>query len=88
MKKMKIHRIVQLLTISIAITLLLASCGPSYVRMDGRRPNYGYGYGYGRPYQPYRYVVPPPRVVVVPRYSSPGRYRGDRYRHGGRRGSY
>lgn len=84
MKNTKIHRIVQVFTLCIALMLLVASCGPSYVRVDSRRP---YNYGYGRSYRPYRYVVPPPRVIVVPRYSSPGRYHGDRYRSG-RRGRY
>lgn len=85
MKNTKIHRIVQVFALCISLMLLVASCGPSYVRVDSRRP---YGYGYGRPYR-YGYVVPPPptRVIVVPRYGSPGRYHG--YRHyRGRRGRY
>ncbi len=84
MKKLKIHRTFQLLFLSLAIILLVASCGPSYVRVDSRRPNpYRYGYSYPR----YRYVVPPPRrVIVVPRHAPPKRYYHGKGRYDGRRG--
>lgn len=57
----------------LALALLLASCGPSYVGVNTgyARPYYGYGYGY-RPYgfyRPYGYYRPP--VVVRPRYYAP-----------------
>ncbi|MET3128508.1 hypothetical protein ABID42_003627 [Arcicella rosea] len=85
MKKLKIHRTFQLLFLSLAIILLVASCGPSYVRVDSRRP---YPYRYGYSYPRYRYVVPPPRrVIVVPR-NAPPKYRHDNGRHNGRRGRY
>jgi hypothetical protein len=82
MRKLKIHKTLAVLTLVVGLAMLVISCGPTYVRGD---------YGYRRPYynypppRPYRYAVPPPpRVVVVPRYSHPPRsYRGRGY---GRRG--
>ncbi len=88
MKKLKIHKTFQLLFLSLAILLLVASCGPSYVRVDSRRP-YPYRYGYTYPNYPrYRYVVPPPRrVIIVPRNVPQRPYHGNG-RYYGRRGRY
>lgn len=87
MKKLKIHRTFQLLFLSLAIILLVASCGPSYVRVDSRRP-YPYRYGYTYPYPRYGYAVPPPtRVIIVPRYAPFRPYHGNG-RYNGRRGRY
>ena len=67
MKKLKIHKTFVILTMMVGIALMVASCGPTYVRGD---------YGYRRPYynypppRPYRYAPP---VVVVPRYCPPPR---------------
>jgi hypothetical protein len=68
MKKIGIHKKLMMLTAVVGMMLLVASCGPTYVRTGYGRP-YGYGYNYPRPY---RYAVPPP-VVVVPRYCPPPR---------------
>jgi hypothetical protein len=62
-----------MLTLIVGITLLVTSCGPTYVR-SGYGYNNGYGnnrpsYGYGYP-RPYRYSAP---VVIVPRYCTPPR---------------
>jgi hypothetical protein len=61
MKKLRFHKMFVMLTMMVGIALMVASCGPTYVRS---------GYGYNRPYgynypRPYRYAPP---VVVVPRY--------------------
>lgn len=88
MEKFKFHRTLLFLTLMVAFTVLVASCGPSYLGVNnGYRYNRPY-YGYSRPY--YRYSVPPP-VVVVPRYAprynpyyGGGRPRGG----GGRRGRF
>ncbi len=67
MKKLRFHKTFVMLTMMVGIALMVASCGPTYVRGDygNRRPNYGYGYG-----RPYRYARP---IVVVPRYCPPPR---------------
>ena len=70
----KTRKLIMLTTV-IGIMLLVASCGPTYMRS-------GYGYnGYSRPYsygynypRPYRYAAPP--VVIVPRYCPPRRNYG------------
>jgi hypothetical protein len=74
MKKLRFYKKIVVLTMMFGITLILVSCGPTYVR-SGYGYNNGYnrpsyGYGYGRP-RPYRYYAPP--VVVVPRYCPPPR---------------
>ena len=81
MKKLKIHKTFVMLTMMVGIALMVASCGPTYIRggYDNRRPNYGYGYG-----RPYRYAR---SVVVVPRYCPPprrGYYGGGNGRGNGR----
>ena len=54
-----------MLTVLVGIALMVASCGPTYVRGDyGRRPYYNY------PPRSYRYA---PQVVIVPRYCPPPR---------------
>lgn len=73
-----------MLILLVGITLMLVSCGPTYVRggYGYNRPNYGYSYGYPRPY---RYAPP---VVIVPKYyPSPrrGGYGGGRGYSRGRR---
>lgn len=82
MKNTGFHKKFMMLTAVVGIMILVASCGPTYVRS---------GYGYNRPYnysynypRPYRYVVPPP-VVVVPRYYPPRRSYGRGYGYGRRR---
>jgi hypothetical protein len=75
MKKLKFHKTFVMLTMLLGIALMVASCGPTYVRSgygynDGYRYNRPYNYGYGYP-RPYRYYAPP--VVVVPRYCPPPR---------------
>ena len=84
MKKLKFHKMFIMLALIVGITLMLVSCGPTYVRSGYgyNRPNYGYSYGYPRPY---RYAPP---VVIVPRYyPSPrrGGYGGGRGYGRGRR---
>ena len=75
MIKIGIHKKLMMLTVIVGIMLLVASCGPMYVRTGYDRP-YGYGYRYPRPY---RYAVRPP-VVIVPRYCPPRRgYYGGGY---------
>jgi hypothetical protein len=69
MKKLKFHKTFVMLTLMVGIALMVASCGPTYVRSgygynDGYRYNRPYGYGYNYP-RSYRYAPP---VVVVPRY--------------------
>lgn len=65
MKKLKIYRTIVMLTMIVGIALMVASCGPTYVRGDyGRRPYYNY------PPRSYRYA---PQVVIVPRYCPPPR---------------
>lgn len=73
MKKIKFHKKIVVLAMMLGIALMVASCGPNYVRSGyGFNNGYGrpYGYGYSRP-RPYRYYAPP--VVVVPRYAPPSR---------------
>jgi hypothetical protein len=84
MQKIGIHKKLMMLTAVVGIMLLVASCGPTYVR-SGYDVRYGrpYGYGYNYP-RPYRYAVPPP-VVVVPRYYTPRRNYGRGYGYGRRR---
>ena len=68
--KKRVNKTFVILTLLISLTLLMDSCGPTYVRSGYgynnrygyNRPNYGYSYGYPRPY---RYAPP---VVIVPRY--------------------
>jgi hypothetical protein len=63
MKKLRFHKMFVMLTMMVGIALMVASCGPTYVRSGyGYNRPYGYGYNYPRPY---RYAPP---VVVVPRY--------------------
>lgn len=79
MKKTGIHKKLMMLTVVVGIMLLVASCGPTYVRSGyGYNRPYNYGYHYPRPY---RYAVPPP-VVVVPRYYPPRRNYGRGYGRG------
>ena len=67
-----------MLTAIVGIMLLVASCGPTYVRSGYDRP-YGYGYRYPRPY---RYAAPP--IVIAPRYCPPRRgYYGNGHNGGG-----
>ncbi|OIN57975.1 hypothetical protein [Arsenicibacter rosenii] len=77
------------LLVGLVLTLILSSCGPSYVGVrTGYGPNYGPAYGYGPGYyRPRRVIVtPPPRVVYrsYPRYyrSAPPAY--GRHYDGGR----
>ena len=79
MKKLGIYKTITMLTMMVGIALMVASCGPTYVRGD---------YGYRRPYynyppRPYRYGSP---IVVVPRYCPPPRrgYYGRGYGRGRR----
>ena len=82
--KKRANKTFVILTLLISLTLLMDSCGPTYLRSgygynNGygyNRPNYGYGYGNPRPY---RYAPP---VVIVPRYYPPPRRGG----YGGGRG--
>jgi hypothetical protein len=62
MKKLKFQKAFVMLTLMVGIALMVASCGPTYVRGDYgyHRPRYNYP-----PARPYRYAAP---VVVVPRY--------------------
>ena len=76
MKKIGIHKKFMMLTAIVGIILLVASCGPTYVRTGYDRP-YGYGYRYPRPY---RYAAPP--IVIVPRYCPPRRSYGRGHGHG------
>lgn len=77
MRTLKFASILTLL--ALLLTLLMVSCGPSYVSTGvgyGPRPYYGYGYPYGyyRPYGYYGYrppVVVAPPVIVRPRYYAP-----------------
>jgi hypothetical protein len=81
MKKIGIHKKLMMLSAVVGIMLLVASCGPTYVRSGyGYNRPYGYGYNYPRPY---RYAAPP--VVVVPRYYPPRRNYGGYGRGYGRR---
>ena len=77
MKKTGIRKKLMMLTAVVGIMLLVASCGPTYVRSgygyNGYNRPYNYGYNYPRPY---RYAAPP--VVVVPRYAPPRRGYGRR----------
>lgn len=87
MKKLRFHKLFITITLIVGITLMLVSCGPTYVRSgygynNGygyNRPNYGYSYGYPRPY---RYS--PPTVIVPRYYPSPRRGYGGGYGRGRR----
>jgi hypothetical protein len=84
MKKIGIHKKLMMLTAVVGIMLLVASCGPTYVRSGyGYNRPYGYGYNYPRPY---RYAAPP--VVVVPRYYPPRRGYYGGYGRGNGRGRW
>ena len=80
MKKTGLPKKLMMLTAVVGIMLLVASCGPMYVRSGyGYNRPYGYGYNYPRPY---RYAVPP--IVIAPRYCPPRRgYYGNGYNGGG-----
>jgi hypothetical protein len=81
MKKTGFHKKLMMLTAVVGIMLLVASCGPTYVR-SGYGYNRPYNYGYNHP-RPYRYAAPP--VVVVPRYYPPRRSYGRGNGYGRRR---
>jgi len=95
---MKTIKLIPLVS-ALMLTVVLVSCGPSYVGV-GTSPGYGYGPGYyGGAYRaPYGYYRRPPVIVqrrtyVVPRYSSPnarsygsGRNYGSSRSYGGRSG--
>ncbi|WP_044172430.1 hypothetical protein [Flectobacillus major] len=77
MEKLQIKKLGFIMVLLMGISMMLSSC-VTHVR--------GYDYGYRRPYYgrpSYRYVVPPPRTVVVipPRYGHQPRYS---YKHRGR----
>ena len=82
MKKLRFHKTFVMLSLIVGITLMLVSCGPTYVRSGYgyNRPNYGYSYGNPRPY---RYAPP---VVIVPRYYPSPRRGGYGGGHGYGRG--
>jgi hypothetical protein len=81
MKETGFHKKLMMLTTVVGIMLLVASCGPTYVRSGyGYSRPYSYGYNYPRSY---RYVAPP--VVVVPRYYPQRRSYGRGYGYGRRR---
>ena len=80
MKKLRIYKTLVMLTMMVGIALMVASCGPTYVRGDyGRRPYNNY------PPRSYRYA---PQVVIVPRYCPPPRrgYYGNDHGNGRGRG--
>ena len=85
MKKTGLPKKLLMLIAMVGIMLLVASCGPTYVR-GGYGYNGGYnrphGYGYNYP-RPYRYAAPP--IIIAPRYCPPRRgYYGGGYGRGRR----